>query len=106
MGKDNTMPDREPLELIKVCGPTEAEMIAEMLRNNGIECTLQGESSANTLPATGDLDEVRIWVEPEDAEQASSLVEAFFTPVTRDELKDAESELGTDDPDDESGFTV
>jgi hypothetical protein len=102
----NTMPDRDPMELIKVCGPTEAEMIAEMLKNNGIECTLQGESSAKALPATSDLDEVRIWVQPQDAAQASTLVEAFFTPVSKDELEDAEPGLGTDDPDEEAGFTV
>jgi hypothetical protein len=106
MRKHNTLPEEGPMELVKVCGPTEAEMIAEVLRNNGIDCTLQGELSANTLPATGDLDEVRIWVESQDAVRASGLIDAFFTPVSKDELSDASQELGSDDPDDKGGFTV
>ena len=105
MRKSNTLPE-EVMELVKVCGPTEAEMIAEILKNNGIDCSLQGEVSANTLPATGSLDEVRIWVNRDDAVQASGLIDAFFTPAAKDELQDASPELGTDDPDDKSGFTV
>jgi hypothetical protein len=70
--------DQEPLELVKTCGPTEAEMIQEVLAKNGIECTLQGELAAQTLPAMGDLDEVRIWVKPADANRANELIEAFF----------------------------
>jgi Putative prokaryotic signal transducing protein len=96
----------EPLELVKVCGPTEAEMIREMLANNGIETTLQGEMSAQTIPATGDLDEVRIWAAPEDVEQAVELIDAFFTPVAKGELKEGEPSLGVDDPDEPGGFTV
>ena len=49
-----------------------------MLGNNGIECTLQGEMSALTLPAAGELDEVRIWVHTKDAEAALELIQAFF----------------------------
>ncbi len=77
MRKDNAARQDEGLELVKVCGPTEAEMIAEMLRNNGIESTLQGENAAIALPATGDLDEVRVWVNPEDAGKARELIDAF-----------------------------
>jgi hypothetical protein len=70
--------DQESRGLVKVCGPVEAEMIQEMLQNNGIECTLQGEASALTLPATGDLDEVRIWVKPRDVKRAEEIISAFF----------------------------
>ena len=70
--------DQDSLELVKTCGPTEAEMIQEILLKNGIVCTLQGESAAQTLPATGDLDEVRIWVRKDEADRANELIEAFF----------------------------
>src|SRR6476646_7027574 len=106
MRKENTLRDEEPLELVKICGPTEAEMIQEMLLHNGIESTLQGEVSAQTIPATGDLDEVRIWVRESDTSQARELVDAFFTPVGKDELKEGEESLGVDDPDEPGGFTV
>lgn len=100
-------PPNEPLEEIKVCGPTEAQMIEEVLRNNGIECTLQGNVASSPFPATSDLDEVRILVNPEDAAKAQELVEAFFTPVAKDELQDeTEPDLGVDDPNEPGGFTV
>ena len=98
--------NEEPMELVKICGPAEADMIEEMLRNNGIPASLQGEFAANTLPATGDLDEVRIWVRRQDTERARELVEAFFTPVGKDELGDSESDLGVEDPNEPGGFTV
>src|SRR5262245_31608702 len=78
--------DNQPLQLIKICGPTEAEMIQEMLENNGISSSLQGEVAAITLPATGELTEVRIFVNPPDAERASELVKGFFTPVEKGEV--------------------
>src|SRR5436190_1912137 len=104
MKKSNALPDDKPLEMVKVCGPTEAEMIQEILSNNGIEATLQGELAANTIPATSDLDEVRIWVRSEDADRARELVDAFSTPVAKDELQEGESSLGVDDPEEPGGF--
>jgi hypothetical protein len=90
VGKDIMAEDNTPLELVKTCGPTEAEMIREVLSKNGIECTLQGEIAAQTLPATGDLDEVRIWVYPSDANRANELIEAFFeTDVDPDVEQDS-----------------
>jgi hypothetical protein len=107
MPRSNTLRSEEQLELVKICGPTEAEMIQEMLTNNNIDSTLQGEAAANTIPATSDLDEVRIWVRKEDVSQASELIEAFFTPVGKDELQEAEEAgLGVDNPDEPGGFTV
>ena len=73
------------LEFLKSSGPVEAEMIQEVLQNNGIDCTLQGDAAANIVPATGDLDEVRLWVKPEDAAKAKELLEGFFTPVENSE---------------------
>ena len=88
--------EEKPFELVKVSGPTEAQMIQEVLQNNGIDCTLQGEMAAATLPATGDLDEVRIWVNPENAERARELVDAFFNPVEKGELVEPVAGLGED----------
>ena len=106
MAKRNTLRSEESLELVKICGPTEAEMIQEMLANNSIESNLQGEASAIAIPATSDLDEVRIWVRREDASRAQELIEAFFTPVAKDELQEGEPGLGVDDPEEPGGFTV
>lgn len=98
--------DQEPFELVKVCGPTEAQMIEEMLKNNGIECTLEGNVTSSPFPATSGLDEVHVLVKLEDAAKAQELVDAFFTPVGKDELEEAEPELGVEDPDEPGGFTV
>lgn len=68
----------EPLKLIRITGPTEAPMIEELLRHNGIESIVQGEESASVLPAAGDLTEVRIWVRASDATRSHQLIEAFF----------------------------
>ena len=106
MSNQESLQHDESLELVKICGPTEAEMVGEMLRNNGIESTLQGELSATQLPATSDLDEVRVWVRPDDAEKAHELVDAFFNPVGKDELAEKDPDLGVDNPDEPGGFTV
>jgi hypothetical protein len=96
MAKENALRNEEPLEMVKACGPTDAEMIQEMLANNGIESNLQGDFAANTIPATSDLDEVRIWVRREDADKARELIEGFFTPVGGDFDADAEEPGGSD----------
>lgn len=110
MTNEQDLPNEEPLELVKVCGPTEAQMVEEMLRNNDIECTLQGDVRSTPWPATSDLDEVRIWVRQRDAAKALELVDAFFTPVAKEELTEGEADtdpdLGVDDPDEPGGFTV
>ncbi len=97
---------RNDLEMIAACGVTEAQMIEELLRNNGIECTLQGNVASNLLPTENDLDEVRIWVRQENAPAAQELVDAFFTPVAKEELAEGDGDLGVDDPDEPGGFTV
>lgn len=94
------------LEMIATSGPTEAQMIEELLKNNGIDCTLQGNVASNPLPTESDLDEVRIWVKKADAAKAQELVDAFFTPVAKDELTEGDSELGVEDPNEPGGFTV
>jgi hypothetical protein len=81
-------------------------MIQELLKNNGIDTTLQGNVPANVLPTESDLDEVRVWVRKDQAAAAHELVDAFFTPVGKHELAEGERELGVDDPDEPGGFTV
>jgi hypothetical protein len=106
MTSEQNLANEEPLETVAVAGPSEAQMIEEVLKNNGIECTLQGNVMASPWPTVSDLDEVRILVKHSDASQAQELVEAFFTPVAKDELGEGESELGVDNPDEPSGFTI
>ncbi len=105
MSSEQDLPNKEPLEIVAVCGPTEAQMIEEVLNNNGIDCTLQGDVASTPWPGT-DLEEVRVWVKHEDAPRAQELVDGFFTPVRKDELEEGESELGVEDPDEPGGFTV
>jgi hypothetical protein len=97
--------ENEDLEMVAVSGPAEGQMIEEVLHKNGIDCSLQGNVS-NPLPATSDLDEVRIFVRKSDARRAEELLAAYFTPVGKDELLDAEKELGVADPDKPAGFTI
>ncbi len=106
MGNEKHLPENEPLEMIAVSGPAEAQMIEEMLENNGINCTLQGDVMSTPWPTKSDLDEVRIFVRSEDAPRAQELVEAFFTPVGHDELTEGDPELGVNDPDEPGGFTI
>ena len=95
-----------PFEIVAVAGPAEAQMIEEMLKNNGIDSSLQGDVASTPLPAMSDLDEVRIFVKHEDVQRAQEMVEAFFTPVAKDELREGDSDLGVDDADAPSGFKI
>jgi hypothetical protein len=108
----------ESLQIVAVAGPAEAQMIEEMLKNNGIDCTLQGDVVFTPWPTVSDLDEVRVFVKRSDAQRAHELVEGFFTPVAKDELAEGGSELGVDNlaeggselgvdnPDEPSGFKI
>jgi Putative prokaryotic signal transducing protein len=106
MTNERDLRDNEPLKMVAVAGPAEAQMIEEMLRNNGIDCTLQGDVVSTPWPTKSDLDEVRVFVKNADAARADELVQAFFTPVGKDELTEGDEELGVDDPDEPSGFTI
>jgi hypothetical protein len=77
MTNEQDLPN-EALELLTVStDPAEAKMIEEMLKNNGIECVLQGDVNA-VLPA-GDLDDIQIFVKPEDFAKAEELIDTYFT---------------------------
>jgi hypothetical protein len=106
MTNEKDVPDNEPLETVAVAGPAEAQMIEELLKNNGIECTLQGDVVSTPWPTVSDLDEVRVLVRRTDVPRAEELVEGFFTPVAKDELEEDESELGVEDPDEPGGFKI
>jgi hypothetical protein len=106
MTNEKDLPEDEPLEIVAISGPAEAQMIEEMLRNNGIDCTLQGDVQSNPLPSVSDLDEVRVLVRHSDFGRAEELVDAFFTPVGKDELTEEQSELGVENPDEPGGFKI
>src|SRR5437763_3163118 len=106
MRNEKHLPEDEPLKMIAFSGPAEAQMIEEILKNNGIDCTLQGDVVSTPWPTKSDLDEIRIFVKPGDAARADDLVQAYFTPVGKDELAEGDAELGVEDPDEPSGFTI
>jgi len=106
MRNQEDLPGDESLLMVAVAGPTEAQMIQEILKNNGIESTLQGDVISTPWPTVSDLDEVRVFVKRSDGPRAQELVEGYFTPVAKDELVEGEPELGVDDPDEPSGFTI
>lgn len=106
MANEKDLPNEEPLEMVAVAGPAEAQMIEEILKNNGIECMLQGDVVSTPWPTVSDLDEIRVFVKHEDAPKAQELVEAFFTPVAKDELAEGDAELGVDDADEPGGFKI
>jgi hypothetical protein len=106
MENEKRLPEDEQLEMVAVAGPSEAQMIEELLRNNGIDCALQGNVVAAPWPTLSDLDEVRIFVQKKDEVRAKELVDAFFTPVGKDELEEGAAELGADDPDEPSGLKI
>jgi hypothetical protein len=96
MTNQETLPDENGLEVVAVStDPAEATMIEELLKNNGIDCTLQGDITA-VFPA-GDLDDIKILVQPKDLEKAQELVDAFFTPLSEQETQETESEPGSDE---------
>ena len=105
MTEEREVPNDQPLEMVAVAGPAEAQMIEEMLKNNGIQCSLQGDVVSTPWPTRSDLDEIRVFVKQADSARAQELIEAYFTPVAKDELTEGSSELGVEDPDDPAGFT-
>lgn len=106
MTNEKDLPEDEPLEVVAVSGPAEAQMIEEMLKNNNIDCTLQGDVASTTWPAKGDLDEVRVMVRQSDRARAEELVNGYFTPVGKDELTEGQAELGVEDPDEPGGMQI
>src|SRR2546425_8746691 len=106
MTNERDLANDEPLKMIAVAGPAEAQMIEEMLKNNGIDCMLQGDVASTPWPTKSDLDEIRIFVKEGDAARAEELVQAYFTPVGKDELSEQQAELGVEDPDEPGGFTI
>lgn len=88
MTHEPDLPDEQPLALLTVLNdPTEAQMIAEMLKNNEIDCLLQGDVHA-ILPA-GPLDDIQLYVKPGDLKKAQELIEAYFTGEDSPESGDA-----------------
>lgn len=106
MKKEKDLHNDEPLEIVAVAGPAEAEMIEELLKNNGIDCTLLGNVPSSPWPTDSDLDEVRVLVRQSDVPRAQEMVEGYFTPVAKDELVEGESDLGVDEPDEPGGFKI
>ncbi len=106
MTNEKDLHQEDPLQVVAISGPAEAQMIEEMLKTNGIDCILQGDVPSTPLPAMSDLDEVRVLVRLEDLDRAQEFVDAYFTPVGKDELEEGQSELGVEDPDEPGGMKI
>lgn len=63
-----------------ISSPAEAGMIAELLRNNGVETILQGANFASLepLPMRGGFSEIRLLVRADSLDAARQLYQAFF----------------------------
>jgi len=64
------------VELCRVMGPVEAEVIKNFLESQGIDCILQGQMVQSVYPILVDgLGETRVLVAEEDFEAATQLLE-------------------------------
>ena len=74
----------ELVELARFSMPGEAEMVKELLENNGIDAIVQGASLGELLP--GGLADTLVLVKESDRERAQQLYDAFFEPQEGDDL--------------------
>ena len=72
--------DERLLTVARFATAPEAEMMRELLSNNGIDCVLQGANygALEPLPRTGGFSEVRLLVPAKELSRAQELYEAFF----------------------------
>jgi hypothetical protein len=74
----------ELVELARFSKPGEAEMVKELLGNNGIDAIVQGASLGDLWP--GGLADTLVLVKGSDRERAQQLYDAFFEPQEGDDL--------------------
>jgi len=60
--------------LVTIGDPTEANIVAAMLRSNGIEVRLHGASFGPYPVGIGELAEVEIWVDVDDIDAAREVL--------------------------------
>ena len=86
---------REPREddlcLLAEKGQIEADMLADILEQNGVKSLLKGSQGAGLSMYTGlMLETFRIYVNYSDLDRAQELMEVFFTPLETDEAEESE----------------
>jgi hypothetical protein len=68
--------DLDLVELFKVWGPAEAEVIKTMLESYGIPCLMRGQVVQSILPSSVDgMGEIKIFVPKKDLAKAKNLIE-------------------------------
>ena len=75
--RDGRKPSKETglVELTRVLGPVEAEVIKSFLMNHGISCILQGQMVQSVYPMTVDgMGELRVMVSEDDLALAKELL--------------------------------
>jgi hypothetical protein len=76
MTENNGENDLDLVELVKVWGPAEMEIIKTMLESYGIPCLLRGQVVQSVLPYTVDgMGEVKCLVFKKDLAKAKKLIE-------------------------------
>jgi hypothetical protein len=67
--------DTKLMELVRVMGPVEAEVIKNFLESQGIACILQGQMVQSVYPMSVDgMGELRVMVSEEDFPAAKELL--------------------------------
>ena len=88
---------REPREddlcLLTERGQIEADMLEDVLKQNGIPCLKKSVSGAGIAMYTGlMLESFRMYVNYPDYDQAREITEGFFAPVRQDGEEETEEE--------------
>jgi len=74
---DGDQPSEAYEPLTKIGDPTEANILAAMLRSEGVPVRLHGESFGPYPVMIGELAEVEVWVGAEHLETARAVLERF-----------------------------
>ena len=80
--------------------PADATLVRSMFRAHGIDVTISGEQHASLLgPLNGGFISLDIWVQPDDAEQATELLAEMREHLAEDDRDARDAEQAQDDLD-------
>ncbi len=87
--RDGREPRNDDLCLLSERGQIEADMLEDVLRQNGIRCLKKSVGGAGLAMLTGlILESFKIFVNYEDFGAAREIADAFFAPITEDTEED------------------
>ena len=101
---ENTLHDGSEASFVtlhKLGSPAEAEMVNDILTQNGIRSVVQSGSDAFSPLLSATADGATILVDERDADRAAEIYQAFFggdtTPLTGGPLEDEEGETDSEE---------